>query len=201
MADNIQVTPGAGKLVGCDEVTDGVLGTVQIQFTKLMDGTLDSTNKAKIDTFGALRVLACDASGNPIDPTAASPVSQSGSWTTAIVARSTGNGTTSSRVMSAASVNNTNLKASGGQIHQIDLFNTAAYDVFVKFYNKATAPIAGTDTPVWTIPIKAGTGFSKEFVLGKSFPVGIGYAITKLLADSDTTVVAVNDVVGSIDWI
>jgi len=52
MADNIVVTPGTGKTVGTDEVTDGVLGTVQIQYVKLMDGTIDGTTKATVGSQG-----------------------------------------------------------------------------------------------------------------------------------------------------
>jgi hypothetical protein len=119
--------------------------------------------------------------------------------TTGLSASATG--ATSSRVVSATTVNNTNLKGSAGRIYNIDVFNVAAYDVFMKFYNKATAPAAGTDTPVWTVPLKSGTGFARSFPAGKSFATGIGYAITKLQADSDTTVIAASDVTGAIDWI
>jgi hypothetical protein len=105
--------------------------------------------------------------------------------TTASVPRSTASGATSSRVVSAATTNATSLKASAGNLVNIDLFNVAAYDVFVKFYNKASAPTVGTDTPVWTIPIKAAQGFSRTFPLGKSFATGI----------------VAGDVTGSIDWI
>ena len=56
MADNISITPGSGKTVATDEVTDGTLGTVQVQFIKLMDGTLDSTNKLSISAGGAAKV-------------------------------------------------------------------------------------------------------------------------------------------------
>lgn len=111
------------------------------------------------------------------------------------------NGETSSRVNAAASTNATSLKVSAGQVGEIDVFNSAAYAVFLKFYNKASAPTVGTDTPVWTIPIAAGGGFSKSFPRGKSFSTGIAYAITKLQADSDTTVVVAGDLTGSIDWI
>jgi hypothetical protein len=111
------------------------------------------------------------------------------------------NGLTRTRVVSAATTNATNLKASAGNIYRIHLFNLAAYDVFLKLYDKASAPTVGTDTPVWTIPIKSGGSFSEVFNLGESFPTGIAYAITKLLADSDTTAIAANDVTGSITWI
>jgi hypothetical protein len=113
----------------------------------------------------------------------------------------TANGSTSSRVNAAASTNATSLKASAGQIYNIDVFNPAAYTVFLKIYNKASAPTVGTDTPVWTIPIPAGGGFSKFFPLGKTLGTGIAYAITKLQADSDTTVVVAGDLTGSIDWV
>jgi len=113
----------------------------------------------------------------------------------------TANGLTSSRVNAAASTNATSLKASAGNIGRIDVFNVAAYNVFLKLYNKASAPTVGTDTPVWTIPVAAGGGFSADFPRGKSFATGIAYAITKLQADTDTTVVAAGDLTGSIDWI
>lgn len=48
MADNVAVTAGAGTSIGADEVVDGTLGTVKVQFVKLMDGTLDSTTKLKV---------------------------------------------------------------------------------------------------------------------------------------------------------
>lgn len=111
------------------------------------------------------------------------------------------NGQTSSRVNAAATTNATNLKASAGQIGEIDLFNVAAYNVFLKFYNKASSPTVGTDTPIWTVPIPAGGGYSRSFPRGKTFSTGISYAITKNQADSDTTVLAAGDLTGSIDWI
>ena len=48
MADNVAVTAGSGTTIAADEVTDGTLGTVKVQYVKLMDGTLDGTAKAKI---------------------------------------------------------------------------------------------------------------------------------------------------------
>lgn len=119
----------------------------------------------------------------------------------AVVPTAIANGSTSSRVNAAATTNATSLKASAGQIYNIDVFNTAAYTVFLKIYNKASAPTVGTDTPVWTIPIPAGGGFSKFIPMGKTLGTGVAYAITKLQADSDTTVVVAGDLTGSIDWI
>ena len=108
---------------------------------------------------------------------------------------------TSSRINSAASTNATNLKASAALIRSIDVFNVAAYNVFLKIYAEATAPTVGTDTPIWTIPIPAGGGFSAHWPVGKPVATGLSYAITKLQADTDTTAVVANDLTGSIDWV
>lgn len=114
--------------------------------------------------------------------------------------QATPNGTTPSRVNAIASTNATSLKASAGNIYGIHVFNVAAYDVFLKLYNKASAPTVGTDTPVWTIPVKAGGGFSANFPVGTPFGLGIAYAITKLQADTDTTAVVAGDLTGRITW-
>lgn len=113
----------------------------------------------------------------------------------------TANGATASRVNAAASTNATSLKATAGQLYTIDVFNAAAYNVFLKLYNKASAPTVGTDTPVMTIPIQAGGGYSKTWPMGLSFATGIAYAITKLQADADTTVLVAGDLTGNTTWI
>lgn len=56
MADNVAITPGSGNTVGADEVTDATLGTVKIQYVKLMDGTIDSTNKLVVNSDGSVNV-------------------------------------------------------------------------------------------------------------------------------------------------
>ena len=48
MADNVTITAGTGTTVAADEVTDGTLGTVKVQYVKLMDGTLNGVDKATI---------------------------------------------------------------------------------------------------------------------------------------------------------
>lgn len=121
--------------------------------------------------------------------------------TTLLLPSATANGLTASRVNVTASNNLTSLKASAGQIYSIDVFNVAAYTVFLKLYNKASAPVVASDTPVWTIPIQAGGGYSKTFPAGKSFATGIAYAVVKLQADTDATNVVAGDLTGEIEWI
>ncbi|MVT69985.1 hypothetical protein GPL21_33415 [Bradyrhizobium pachyrhizi] len=113
----------------------------------------------------------------------------------------TASGMTDSRIMSAATTNATLLKNSAGNVYEIDVFNNAAYAVYLKLYNKASAPTVGTDTPKRTITIPAGGGYSRKFDTGYDFATGISYAITKAVADGDTTAVAANDLVGGIRWL
>ncbi len=56
MADNVAITAGSGTTIAADEVTDGTLGSVKVQFLKVMDGTLDSTNKLIVDSSGNAQV-------------------------------------------------------------------------------------------------------------------------------------------------
>lgn len=59
MADNVAITAGTGTTVAADEVVDATLGTVKVQFVKIMDGTLDGTSKATVGSNG----LKTDGSG------------------------------------------------------------------------------------------------------------------------------------------
>lgn len=67
MADNVSVTPGTGKTIATDEVSDATLGTVQVQYVKLMDGTLDGTAKAGVGANG----LSVDIKSGLLPPGAA----------------------------------------------------------------------------------------------------------------------------------
>jgi hypothetical protein len=69
--------------------------------------------------------------------------------------------------------------------------NTTAAVYFLKFYNKATAPVCGTDVPKWTVPIpfgasSSGGGFVLPLGQGIMFPLGLGFCITSGIADNDT---------------
>lgn len=65
MADNVQITAGSGTTIATDEVTDGTLGTAQVQYVKIMDGTLNGTTKATVNAMG----LKVDASGAAVPVT------------------------------------------------------------------------------------------------------------------------------------
>lgn len=96
---------------------------------------------------------------------------------------------------SAASTNATSVKTSAGRVYGLQGMNTAAYDVFLVLYDTATnPPVPGTTTIRKKITIPAGAAFAIDFPVGLTFSTGIGYAFTKLSADSDTTALASGDV-------
>ena len=102
------------------------------------------------------------------------------------------------RLLSAASTNATSLKASAGVLYSLYVINLNAAVRYLKFYNKASSPTVGTDTPVATFPIPAnstGAGFSINLDPGISFATGIAYATTTGIADSDTAAVAANEII------
>lgn len=98
-------------------------------------------------------------------------------------------------VKSAATTNSTSVKGSAGKVGGWYVFNAAAATRYLKLYNKASAPVVGTDVPVLVVPVPAGSAANVEFRRGIAFATGIAFAITGGVADSDTTAVAVNDVI------
>jgi hypothetical protein len=115
------------------------------------------------------------------------------------VITTTSGGATAFRLLSAASTNATSLKASAGKLMSLYACNLNAAVRYVKFYNKASAPTVGTDTPILTYPIPASTtGAGVVLHLasdGIAFSTGIAYATTTGVGDSDTGAVAANEVI------
>lgn len=99
----------------------------------------------------------------------------------------------SSRIVSAAaSTNATSAKASPGRVARVLGHNVAAAARYLKFYDKASAPTVGTDTPVLTIYLPASTSFSLPIEF--DFGTGIAYALTTGSADADTGALTAGDV-------
>lgn len=78
--------------------------------------------------------------------------------------------------------------------------NDAATPAFVKLFNKATAPVPGTDVPemIIEVPAAVGSGLGRAEISpgfnAYRFPLGLGIAITGGRADNDTTAVAAGQV-------
>lgn len=80
------------------------------------------------------------------------------------------------------------------QLASVVASNTTATIYYLKFYNKATAPVCGTDVPKLTVQLPASGGFvyAGQPLL---FPLGLGYCITSGYADTDTGAAAVGIIV------
>ena len=81
----------------------------------------------------------------------------------------------------------------------MDLGNNGTTDVWFKIYSKTSAPVVGTDTPIWTFYVPKGTArsYTSDYPVGFS---GLAYAITGGAADSDTTAVAANQLTGVLNY-
>lgn len=100
-----------------------------------------------------------------------------------------------------ATTNANSLKASAGRLYKVRGYNAAATVKYLKLYNKASAPIVGTDTPVVTLPLKASDIFDIDLIpIGEYFSTGIAYAITTGAPDADTGALTANDIVGLMFW-
>jgi len=98
------------------------------------------------------------------------------------------------RLLSAAATTNATLvKNSAGILLRIAGHNAKASALFLKLYDKASAPTVGTDVPRKTLRLAPSADFN--FELKDSFANGIGFAITGAAADADTTALLAGDVV------
>lgn len=110
------------------------------------------------------------------------------------------------RVKSLATTNLNTLQLAAANLYGFSLYGGAASATarFVKFYDKATPPVVGTDVPKFTIPLVSTTGYAAVaegcYDFGIPFKLGLHYAITGGVADSDTTVCVLDDVHGVILW-
>lgn len=104
--------------------------------------------------------------------------------------------TSVSRILSAAaSTNATSAKATAGYLHQVSGFNASASARYIKFYNKASLPTVGTDTPVVTYYVPGSTAFVFDLP-ALYFSTGIAYALTTGVADADTGALTAADILG-----
>jgi len=134
---------------------------------------LDGAGTQRLDRAQPVRILAID--GAPI----------------VTANEGTPNAGTAYSLVSAATTNAASVKATAGNLFELSLFNVTAATVYLKLYNKASAPTVGTDVPIMTIPVAAGALYAAEFGrVGKRFATGIALAITGAPAATDATAVA-----------
>jgi hypothetical protein len=125
----------------------------------------------------------------------------SGSSTTISLVPQASGGLSVAHFVAAASNNATNVKASAGQVYQIDAYNNAAYPVYLKLYNSATSPTSCGATGLFkVVGIQSGTQHTLQTEEGWALGTGIGYCLTKGIADADNTAVLASDAVVDLAW-
>jgi hypothetical protein len=117
-----------------------------------------------------------------------------GTTTTISLVPQTTGGLSAKHFVAAASDNATNLKASAGQVYSIDVYNNAAYPVFLKIYNSASSPTGCGATGLFkVVGVQAGTQHILQTEEGWALGTGIGYCLTKGITDADDTAVLISD--------
>lgn len=101
-------------------------------------------------------------------------------------------------LVSLSSTNATVVKATPGFVTGFSVFNINAAVRYIKFYNKATAPTVGTDTPVMVFGIPAGSGNNYVLPCSVSFSSGISFALTTGITNADTGAVAASEILVNI---
>jgi hypothetical protein len=95
---------------------------------------------------------------------------------------------------SGASTNSTLVAAGARTIWDMSILNTTATQKFVKLYDKATAPVVGTDGVFENFGVAANSTLPILSIVGRRFLLGIGFGITGAAPWADTTATAVGDV-------
>lgn len=95
----------------------------------------------------------------------------------------------------AATTNATNVKGGAGRLVKVHMYNATATVKYFKLYDKSSAPVPGTDTPILNFAVKPNDYLNIDIApFGFQFANGIGYAITGAPADNDATAVTAGDV-------
>lgn len=99
-------------------------------------------------------------------------------------------------LISTNSTNATSVSATANTVlYGYYISNTNSSFRYVKFYNKASAPTVGTDTPVLVLAIPGSGAANVSFPAGINFTTGLAFATTTGAADSDTGAVAANEII------
>lgn len=102
-------------------------------------------------------------------------------------------------LVSAATTNATNIKASAGKVTGWNIYNSNAVARKLAFHNDSGSPTAGASV-YFSVIIPALSSNNISIPAGIDFPTGIAITTVTGLADTDTTAVALNDLVINIFW-
>lgn len=187
-------------------LTTGQGGTFQLDAKSqaLVDLNYVAGSAVSTAATGIIKVGLTDGSGTTLNSTSNAlnvfcTGGCSASSTIALVPATSG-GLSTKFFVAAASDNSTSLKASAGQVYDVHVYNNAAYPVYLKFQNKASAPTCGTDTNVRVFGVQAGTEFFGHSSDGWAFGTGIAYCLTKGITNADDTAVLISDALVDIGY-
>tara|TARA_R110001592_G_scaffold85153_1_gene251484 strand:+ start:10210 stop:10632 length:423 start_codon:yes stop_codon:yes gene_type:complete len=103
-------------------------------------------------------------------------------------------------VISAATTNEAFLKKGKGSFYGISLTNTGASDAYIRIFDKASAPVSASDTPIAIFAMQADSVNNFFLPIPVGLKNGLAINITGLATTGDATAVATNQVVGSVFW-
>lgn len=98
------------------------------------------------------------------------------------------------RLISGATTNLTSVHASDTSLNGVVASNGTAGVLFLKLYDKASAPVLASDKPKLVIAIPANNTFQADWPRGVSFSKGLALAIVKGKLDDNAEAVAAGDV-------
>lgn len=101
-----------------------------------------------------------------------------------------GGGTASyHKIISTTGLNSTLVEPNSTKLTILHLVNSVATLRYFKLYNKASAPVVGTDIPFITVALSPNESstFTLPALVGIDFSIGLSYGITLGVADNNTT--------------
>lgn len=207
---------GTGNTFSAEGSNDGVTYT-PLAVTKVdnpgvspASTTFNSAGMYAIPLGFAFLKVVCTVygSGSPVATLCLSPrpIANPTSYplvTTPVGTTTQGSGHFSKLISLATSTNSTLVVNAPANLTGCVISNgNATIPFYVKFYNKASAPTVGTDTPVWTILVQPKTTIVLDTgAFSARFFTGIGIGITTGSADNDTgsTGLGLGDVI--VNWL
>jgi hypothetical protein len=180
--------------VGIDQTTPGTTNGVSVT-------NFPATQPVSATALPLPTGAATSAAQGTLLTALGTPMQQTGG-SVALVGATTG-GNSVFNLVAAATNNATSVKGSAGQVYGIQVYNNSASVAYLKFYDKATAPTCGTDTPkeVHMIPAStSGAGAVVPSDIGVTYTLGIGICIVGGIANNDNTSVAATSIIANVRY-
>lgn len=214
ITDNAAFTDGTTKLAMAGFILDDTAGTAltendaaaaRISTNRAVVCAIeDGATRARYATVTAANAVKVDGSAATQPVSGTITANQGGTWTVqpgntanttpwlVTTQPGTSGGCSLFHLIAAASTNTNNVKASAGQLYGWNVFNNAAYNIYVKLHNTAGTPTAGSGV-VMTIGVPAGGGSNITLPTAIAFGTGIGLSIVRDITDAGTTALSAND--------